>query len=146
MQLSRFLCPISSNGLFPFFTLSFFLYILYVEDIVWRQGDRKFLFKNTLRVSEENQQNSFHHKNRNFVSLGGQDYTLILYSLPTILENRWCLKSIYLQQRHVLDVWVQVYVYKYIIHKHYTVKFFVQKVRLSRGSLVGANIHLKVIG
>ena len=97
-------------------------------------------------MSEENQQNSFHHKSRNFVSLGGQDYTLFLYSLPTILKNRWCLKSVYLEQRDVLDVWVQVYVYKYIIHKHCTVKFFVQKVRLSRASLVGANIHLKIIG
>ena len=45
-----------------------------------------------------------------------------------------------------MDVWVQVYVYKYIIHKHCIVKFFVQKVRLSRASLVGANIHLKIIG
>ena len=97
-------------------------------------------------MSEENQQNSFHHKSRNFVSLGGQDYTLFLYSLPIILKNRWCLKSIYLEQRDVLDVWVQVYVYKYIIHKHCIVKFFVQKVRLSRASLVGANIHLKIIG
>ena len=75
MQLSRFLCPISSNGLSAFFTLSFSLYILYVGDIVWLQGDKKFFFKNTLRVSEENQQNSFHHKNRNFVSSGGHDYT-----------------------------------------------------------------------
>ena len=38
--------------------------IVYVEDITWLQGD-KLLFESTLRLSNENQQNTFQPKNGN---------------------------------------------------------------------------------